>query len=539
VAALATESIAAGRRALVRGAWAEARSRFEEALADEESPDALDGLGIALRYLGDTRAAVEAHERGYRLARARDDRDAAARLAAQLGLDALGAGNLAEANGWTERALLLTEPAEPSEGRAFALALQAHIAMSARNDPDRARVLCAEALGAARKVGATDVEMVALALDGLALVSSGEVAAGMDRLDAATAAAVAGEVLDVDLAETVCCYLIDACKRVRDLDRAAEWCGRVREIATRFEDRFMFALCRVHYADVLTWSGDWTGAERELTAAADALRELARPGAADSVVRIAELRRRAGRLDEAEALLADCEGHRLHALHAGLLALDRGDARSAREAAQRYLRRIGDGDRLGRVSGLELLVRAAAATGDLETAAAAAADVRATADAVGTEPLRASALLAEGRVAAAGGAHDQARALLEDAAAAFDAVGAPFEAALAWLELASTLQLLGHERDRLRAADRAAAHFSSLGAGAPPQTADGGPLSRREREVLRLVAQGRSNDEIAETLFLSTRTVERHVANIYVKLSLSGRTARAAATAWAHAHGIA
>jgi DNA-binding NarL/FixJ family response regulator len=64
-------------------------------------------------------------------------------------------------------------------------------------------------------------------------------------------------------------------------------------------------------------------------------------------------------------------------------------------------------------------------------------------------------------------------------------------------------------------------------------------LSRREREVLALVAQGRSNEEIAATLVLSVRTVERHVANTYRKLRLSGRTARAAAASWAHAHGIA
>ena len=69
--------------------------------------------------------------------------------------------------------------------------------------------------------------------------------------------------------------------------------------------------------------------------------------------------------------------------------------------------------------------------------------------------------------------------------------------------------------------------------------AGGGPLSPREREVLHLVSHGRSNEEIASGLVLSVRTVERHVANVYCKLGLSGRTARAAATAWAHEHGIA
>jgi DNA-binding NarL/FixJ family response regulator len=64
-------------------------------------------------------------------------------------------------------------------------------------------------------------------------------------------------------------------------------------------------------------------------------------------------------------------------------------------------------------------------------------------------------------------------------------------------------------------------------------------LTAREREVLRLVAAGRSNDSIATELVLSVRTVERHVENIYAKIDVSGRTARAAATAWAIAHGVA
>ena len=77
----------------------------------------------------------------------------------------------------------------------------------------------------------------------------------------------------------------------------------------------------------------------------------------------------------------------------------------------------------------------------------------------------------------------------------------------------------------------------ALGAAGPESRA--GDLSAREREVLRLVSRGDSNEEIARELVLSVRTVERHVANLYAKIGVSGRTARAAATAWAHTHGVA
>ncbi len=95
------DALAAGREALLRGAWREARARFEEALAVEESPAAYEGLGIAARFLWDAEAAVATHERGYRLARTRDDQGAAARLAAQLAIDAYSLGRISEANGWT------------------------------------------------------------------------------------------------------------------------------------------------------------------------------------------------------------------------------------------------------------------------------------------------------------------------------------------------------------------------------------------------------------------------------------------------------
>ena len=152
----------------------------------------------------------------------------------------------AEASGWIERAAQLVEGRPPSIASAFVPLGRAYIALLGRHDVETARSSSEEARALAQVVGAVDFEMLALALEGLSLVSGGRIDEGMRRLDAAVAAAVGGEVTDVDSIETVCCLLIDACKRVRDLERASEWCGACSEIATRFGDRRMFAICRTH-----------------------------------------------------------------------------------------------------------------------------------------------------------------------------------------------------------------------------------------------------------------------------------------------------
>jgi DNA-binding NarL/FixJ family response regulator len=527
-------AIAEGRRALARGAWAEARGLFARALAAAETPDAYEGLGIAARYQLDSEAAFDAHERGYRLARSRGDADTAARLAIQLSYDAYAFRGRAEASGWVERAAMLIDGHPPSVAGAFVPTLRAHLAL-AEHDPEAARRQSEQAIALAREVGAVDVEMLALGLNGLALVSLGETEEGMRRIDAAAAAAVGGEMTDADSIESVCCFAIDACKRVRDLERANEWCLRVRDIATRLGDRQMFSVCRTHYADVLLWHGDWERADAELTAAAEELAAI-RPGReADPLVRLAELRRRQGRTGEAEELLARAASHRLHALVEGLLALDRGDAETAQDAATRLLRRIAAPDRFERVAGLELMVRAGVAGGDIVVARQAAEELAAIAAATPNAPLRAAAALAAGRIAAAKG-DAAAAALLEDGADLLESAGASYEAAGARLELAAALRAAGRGEAARTAESRARRALAVLGAPLGPEPVGG--LSPRETEVLRLLARGLSNDDIAHELVLSVRTVERHVANVYAKIGASGRTARAIATAWAHSHGV-
>jgi DNA-binding NarL/FixJ family response regulator len=529
VHAAVSNSLAAGRDALDRAAWADARAHFETALAGGESIEALEGLGTAARWQMDGPSALAAHERAYRLARGAGADAASARLALELTFDCLSFRGEAEARGWLERSGRLLEPLPLSPAHAFYAYLRANRALNADHDPPAATAIAAAGADASRAVGDTNLELACVAIEGLALVAQGNVDEGMRRLDEATSAAVAGEVTNVRIAETICCHLIDACQRVRDLERAGEWCKRVEDISSRYDDTEMFCTCRIHYAEVLVWRGAWDEAEQLLTTACRDLGGIPRK-VVEGIVRLAELRRRQGRPDQAEALLAQADGHRAALLVQAELELDAGRAREAAAFAQRFLRRV-QSDRFERVAGLEVAVRAALALGRDDDAVACVDELEAIARDIGTPPLRAAALLARARL-------DRAPEAAEDAADLYAGSGAPYESAQARLALAHILRSHGRDAEAASAEAAARAVLARLGAPAPAASADRSLLTPRERDVLTLIAGGQSNAQIADVLVLSVRTVERHVENIYDKIGVSGRTARAAATAWALTHGL-
>jgi DNA-binding CsgD family transcriptional regulator len=528
-------AVAAGRDALARCAWTEARSAFEAALEAGETPEALEGLSWAAWWTGDGEAMFAARERAYRGYHARGDRRAAARMAMWLGTDSVDfRGELAVAGGWLARARRLLDGAEESLEHGWLWVHEAEQLIAAE-DTRSARELGRRAAELGRRLGSTGLEMMGLAVEGLALVTEGEVESGLRGLDEAAAAALAGEFEELPYVSFACCFVIYACERVRDYDRAAQWCGRAIAFARRADLEGLNRLCRAHHAGVLIWRGVWDEAEAELTAARDAL-AVSRPAlASEAVVRLAELRRRQGRLDETEELLDQVEGHPLALLCRAELCLDRADGPLARDLVERALRETPERSRTQRAAALEIAVRVHAAEGDAAAAARALEELRAVAAAVPGEPLRACAALSAGVAEAAAGDLEAARRSFEDAAYRFQRCGAPFEVGRARITLAEVLSRLGRPAHAAAQAEAAAVVLERIGARreadrarrlGPP--ARRGPLTRREAEVLRLVASGRSDREIAAELVLSEHTVHRHMANVLGKLRCPSRSAAVA-----------
>jgi ATP/maltotriose-dependent transcriptional regulator MalT len=541
----------AGREALARGGWEEARVCFESSLKDAELPEALEGLGMACWWLEDYATGIDARERAYRLFRQAGDARAAARVAIWLSNDyADFRGETAVANGWIQRAERLLAGLPPSPEHALLCYQKAHVALMGHRDPVAARRLSQEAAAIARTVGPTDMEMLGVALEGLAMVTEGEVSEGMSLLDEATAAATAGELTDPVMIGTACCYLIRACEQVHDYDRAAQWCERVREFCRRWKFTHLFSACRIQYASLLTLRGEWEEAEREIEALRRHVERVQPRMVPIALIRLADLRRRQGRWEEADRLYSDSGSHYLGSLGCAALALDRGESAKATQLAEQYLGRVPAEDRTERVSGLDILARAHIAEGQLDQAQAPLEELRTIAETVGTEPLAATVAHAEGCLYSARGDHKAACSRFEESAAIFERNRTPFEGARSRLQLAHTLLALGRRDPAAIALRSAGTTFEQLGAarhaaaarillqeidlkphGPIGPVARLGRLTAREIEVLRLVAQGMNDKEAAARLQLSEHTIHRHVGNILTKTGLPSRAAAVAQAA--------
>lgn len=186
---------------------------------------------------------------------------------------------------------------------------------------------------------------------------------------------------------------------------------------------------------------------------------------------------------------------------------------------------------------MEALVR----TRRLDDAREVAAELRSAAERSGRPRARAEAERAEGLCAGAAGRADEALALLERAADGFTALSMPFEEARTRLH-AGRVARRANQRARARTHLAAALElFRAVGAEplAARTAADlqrstgqaasaGGPaLTATEEQIAALVAEGRTNDEVAATLFISRRTVESNLTRIYRKLGVTSRTALA------------
>lgn len=539
----AADAMTALRETISRCDWEAALAAADAVPAGElegdpgRAAELADLRAEAAWWLGRVGECIEARERAYRIFDELGDHRRAGQCAVWLFEHHAMSLRSAVAGGWLRRARRALE-GDPECVEYGALVLrEAEIAQGSR-DLDEASALASEVLVLARRLRSADLEAEALQTKGRVLIHQGDVRQGMGHLDEAMLFAVEGRLRPYSTGK-VYCSLISACEELGDLDRAAEWTEATMAWAQQHPFAIFPGICRVHRAVVLKRRGALAEAERE---AAQACRELAGThvgNSAEAHAEVGDICRRLGQLERAEEAFAQAQ--RLRGQPCGGLALLRLAQGRVDEAVSLISGCLSEStsNRLGRATLLPSFVQICLAAGDMVSAAESLVELDDIAAAFDSPILRATVLSTRGRLQLAQ-SDPAARTTLREAVEVWHALDVPFEAATARTLLGQALREAGQDEAATEAFATAAAVFDGIGAALEARLVydDAGPslpagLSAREVEVLRLMATGRTNNEIARELYVSAKTVSRHASNIFTKI---GVTSRAGATAFAFEH---
>ena len=537
------QALGRGRQAFARRAWAESYRLLDK--VDREAPlepDDLERLATAAYLVGRDAESEALGARGHQACRARGDHEGAARFAARLGFGLLQRGAIAPASGWFARAERILDEAQLDSVVRGYLLIPSAIQRIVQGDPEAGHAAFARASEVARRFGDRDLASLACTGRGRALIRLGNVAEGVALLDEAMVAVIAGDVTPL-LAGDIYCIVLDACQETFDVRRAhewtvslAEWCDAQPELV-RYRGE-----CLLYRADVMQLRGQWDDAAQDAQAACELL--ASRPAAGAAFYRVGEIHRLRGEYAQAEAAYnrANERGRRPQP-GLSLLRLAQGRVEAAAASIRGVL--LDTPVRAARARMLAAAVEILLAAGDLENARGAAAELAEIAAAIGAPLLHAASAHATGAVRLAEGETAGASASLREAGEVWRDLEMPYEQAQTCLLRATLCERRGDRDGRRLELDVARKLFTRLDAapclariaaqleGATPQSAR--TLSEREAQVLRLLAAGKTNRDIAEALFISEKTVARHVSNIFDKVGVSSRSG---ATAWAFQHDL-
>ena len=532
------------RDAAQREAWAEAYGELTAADPSDLTPQDLEALADAAWWQSKNDESIAARQQAYAAFAAANDERRAAYHAGRLSIEHFLREEPAVGAGWLMRAQRHLKDESECIEHGFLAVLEATVARFS-GDADGAIALAQRAATIAVRFEDRDVWALGIHTEGLVLIDRGDIADGLALLDEAMTSVVAGE-LSSFFTGVVYCNVIEACLELADLRRAGEWSEAARAWCEGLPPESPYpGICRINRAEVETLRGAWREAEAETSRASTELMSFDPIAAAQAFYGTGEIRRRMGNFAGAEESFA-----RAHEIGfepqpgLALLRLAQGKAEAARTGLRLAL--SGEpGSRMRRARLLEAQVDVALAVSDVETARTAAAKLDAIAAGYSAPALEATAATARGALGLA--ENDVAGALhsLRHAISLWQELRMPYEAAGARTRYALALQRADAGEEATSELRVAVAAFERLGAVTDARAAMellAGPaglprgLTARQAEVLRLVAAGKSNREIATELVISEHTVARHLQNMFVKLDVSSRSA---ATAFAFEHDLA
>jgi DNA-binding CsgD family transcriptional regulator len=527
-----------------RTTWDEAYARFAATDPATLDVEQWESFAAAAFWTGRPRESIIARQRAYALHRDGGDDARAAHSAWLLFVSHFDLDDLAAAGAWLKRAQRHVGSLPDAVERGYVALGDADWRLF-HGELEDALTSARTATASGRRCHDGDLEALGLAAEGRVLVATGDVPAGLAKLDEAMVAVI-GDELGAFATGRVYCLLLYTCQELADVRRAAEWTELAMGwCAERGHDSWYPGLCRLHQCEVRSLRGDWSTAEREALKAADELALYGDYLVADGQYLVGEIRRRKGQYAAAADAFRRAHEHgRDPQPGLALLRLAEGHADDAAVALRVALGGAAAKTPLRRGRLLAAQVQVELRLEQVDAAAAAAAELTRLADANRSPLLRAMAGFATGSVLLGRGEPADALPLLQDSCAISRELSCPYEMGETRVLVGLATRQLGDEGTAALELEAAKELFTRLGAapavvrveellGATAQSAGG--LTSRELEVLRLIAQGRSNREIAAQLVISEHTVARHVSNILRKLGVASRSA---ATTFAHEHDL-
>lgn len=535
--------IAAGNAHYAHRDWAAAYRCLRSADQQQGLGDAdLEILTWSAALIGEDDVMLECLERLYQACVERGDCQRAARAAFWSGFRLFALNEPARAGGWLARAERQLE----QNGRECVmhgyLLLPKIAGLLGAADYTAAQAVATDAVALGERYDDADLASFARQFGGRALMRQGQVAAGLRALDEAMLAVTSGELSPL-MTGLVYCSVIATCQQVFAWEHAREWTARLAAWCANEPQLAIFnRTCQVHRAEVMQLGGEWRAAmEQAERACATDVPNPDPEAIADALYQQAEIHRLRGGFEAAEAAYRESSRHgREPQPGLALLRLAQGRADDAAAAIARVLETTSQAWQRARFLPAE--VEIALSTGTLERARAASEELAAIARQFDSEVLTAMADHAWGALRLAEGDARNAIEPLRSAFRVWHKVGAPYIVARVRVLVARACELLGDGEGAELERDAAREVFETLGAAPDLSALDDkasaaqlGGLSPREVKVLKHVAAGETNKEIAEELQLSVRTVDRHLSNIFSKL---GATSRTEAAAYAFRNGL-
>jgi ATP/maltotriose-dependent transcriptional regulator MalT len=536
-----------GRKSFEQRAWSDAHRLFSAADRDGAlEPEDLERVATAAYLLGRDRESEAFRERAHQAFVNRGDHEGAARSAGWLAFGLLQRGAVAPASGWLARAARILDEAQLDCAVRGYLLIPPAIHCMVQGDAAGGHAAFSQAAEIASRFDDPGLASLARHGRGRALIRLGHVAEGVALLDEAMVAVIAGDVAPI-LAGDIYCSVLEACQDTFDLRRAYEWTASLAQWCAGQPGLVRYrGECLLYRAEVMQLRGNWDHAAQDAHDACGLLTSgEGRPMAGAAFYRLGELHRLRGEFAKAEAAYARAnERGRKPYPGLALLRLAQGQIDAAVVSIRGVL--VDTRAPSARARALAAAIEILLAARDLDNARAATGELTDIASRIGAPLLHAASAHATGALLLAQGNIAEASTWLRQAWELWRDLKMPYEEAQTCLLVAAVCAKRGDEDGRRLELETARRLFTQLAAepclarlaeqseGASPHQRIG-PLSEREAQVLRLLAAGKTNRAIADDLFISEKTVARHVSNIFDKLGVSSRTG---ATAWAFRHNL-